>query len=82
MDRDLTESETDGAEAVPSPWPAVLSMGLAGLGVAVSALGAHLANPWWELRGGPALTVAGAVLWLYLRRRRRSLQTGDRRPTR
>ncbi|HSH70853.1 MAG TPA: hypothetical protein VK997_13100 [Deferrisomatales bacterium] len=49
------------------PWLAVLAMGLAGLGVAVSLVGAARSSPWLEHWAGPALTVAGAVLWVVVR---------------
>ena len=49
------------------PRLAALAMGLAGLGVGVSLVGAHLASPWLEQWGGPALTVTGGVLWIVAR---------------
>ena len=49
---------------VVKPWLGVLAMGMAGLGIGVSLVGANLSSPWLEHWAGPALTVAGAVLWL------------------
>ncbi len=49
------------------PWLAVLAIGLAGLGVGVSLVGASRSSPWLEHWAGPALTVAGAVLWVVVR---------------
>ena len=71
MDRELTQPPParGGRRAARLPWPAALAMGLASLGIVVSLLAARWASPWWEHRGGPALTVAGAVVWLVLRRR-------------
>lgn len=49
------------------PWMAVVAMGLAGLGIGVSLVGANRSSPWLEHWVGPALTVAGAVLWFVVR---------------
>ena len=59
----------DGTTA--SPWMALLCVGLAALGVAVTLLGARIPSPWLEHRLGPGITVAGAALWVGARWRAR-----------
>ena len=49
------------------PWLAALAVGLAGLGIGVAMVGASRSLPWLEHWAGPALTVAGALLWVVVR---------------
>lgn len=52
------------------PWPALVAVGLAGLGMALAAVGERSGIEW--LRGvvGPGVTLLGAAVWGVSRVRR------------